>query len=77
VPDVQIGLGSVVGDEDLAVLERVHRAGVHVQVRIKLLHVDPQSPRLEQAAEAGGGKAFAEAGRNASGDEEMPSQDWP
>jgi len=27
VADVQVGLGAVVGDEDLAVLERVHGAG--------------------------------------------------
>ena len=40
VPDVQIGLRAVLGDEDLAVLERVHGAGIHVQVRVQLLHGD-------------------------------------
>ena len=37
VAQVEIGLRAVVGDEDFAVLERAHRAGVHVQVRIELL----------------------------------------
>ena len=38
VADVQVGLGAVVGHEDLAVLERVHRPGVDVEVRVELLH---------------------------------------
>ncbi|CQA08506.1 Uncharacterised protein [Mycobacteroides abscessus] len=38
VPDVQIGLRAVLGDEDLAVLERVHGARVHVEIRVELLH---------------------------------------
>ena len=42
VAEVEIGLAAVVGDEDLAVLERVHRAGVDVDVRVELLHRDPQ-----------------------------------
>ena len=50
VPDVQVGLRAVLGDEHLAVLERVHRAGVDVDVRVELLHGDPQAARGEQAA---------------------------
>ena len=41
VTDVEVGLGAVVGDEDLAVLERVHRPGVDVEVGVELLHRDP------------------------------------
>ncbi len=41
VADVEVCLGTVIGDEDLPVLERVHRAGVDVEVGIKLLHGDP------------------------------------
>ena len=36
VAQVEVGLGAVVGDEDLAVLERRHRARVHVDVRVEL-----------------------------------------
>jgi hypothetical protein len=60
VPDVEVGLGAVVGDEDLAVLERVHGAGVDVEVRIELLHRDPQTPGLEQATETRRGQPLAE-----------------
>jgi hypothetical protein len=41
VADVEVGLGPVLGDEHLTVLERVHRARIHVQVWIQLLHDDP------------------------------------
>ncbi len=41
VADVEVCLGTVIGDKDLPVLERVHRAGVDVEVGIKLLHGDP------------------------------------
>ncbi len=47
---IQVRLGPVLGDEDLAVLVRIHRAGVDVDVRVQLLdrHCDP--PTLEQPA---------------------------
>ena len=71
VPEVEVALAAVVGDEDLAVLERVHRAGVDVEVRVQLLHDDPQATRGQQVAEAGGGEALAQRGGDAPGDEDM------
>jgi hypothetical protein len=38
VAQVEVGLGPVVGDVDLAVLERAHRARIHVDVGIELDH---------------------------------------
>ena len=52
VPDVQVGLGPVVGDEDLPVLERVHRPGIHVEVGVEFLHRHPQPPAPEQMPKA-------------------------
>ena len=40
VAEVEVGLGAVVEHEDLAVLERVHRARVDVDVRVELLEDD-------------------------------------
>ena len=34
VPEIEVGLSPIVGDEHLAVLERVHRAGIDVKIRI-------------------------------------------
>jgi len=69
VADVEVGLGAVLGDEDLTVLERVHRARIDVQVRIQLLHRDPQPACHQQAPQAGGGQPFAQRGDDPSGDE--------
>ena len=41
VAQVEIGLGAVVGDEDFAVLERAHGAGIDVQIRIEFLKRTP------------------------------------
>ena len=49
VTEIQIGFTTVVGDENFAVFERVHRAWVDVDVRIQFLHGDAQTTHLEQA----------------------------
>jgi len=51
VAQVEVGLAAVVGDEHLTVLERVHRAGVDVDVRVELLHGDPQATHLQQTTQ--------------------------
>ena len=38
VTDVQICLRAVIGDKHFSVLERVHGAGIHIEVGIELLH---------------------------------------
>ena len=71
VADVEVGLRAVVGDEDLAVLERVHGSRIDVQVRVELLHGDPETARLEQAAEAGGREPLAERRDDPAGHEDV------
>ena len=51
VPEVEVGLAAVVGDEHLAVLVRVHRARIDVDVRVELLERHPQPAQLQQPAE--------------------------
>jgi hypothetical protein len=41
VTHVEVGFRAIVGYEDLTVLERVHRAGVDVEVGVELLHGHP------------------------------------
>ena len=60
VADVEIGLGPVLCDEDLAVLEGAHRPRVDVDVRVELLNLHAQAARLQQAAQRGGGDALTE-----------------
>ena len=71
VADVEIGFGAVLGDEHLAVLERVHGAGVDIEIGIEFLHGDLQAASGEQLAQAAGGEAFAERGHHTTGHEEM------
>ena len=75
VTEVEVGLAAVVGDEHLAVLEGVHRAGVDVDVGVELLHRDPEAPGLEQPPERGGGEALAQAGGHPTGHEDVLRQD--
>ena len=71
VPQVEVRLGAVVGDEDLAVLVRRHRPRVDVDVGVELQDGDGESAGLEDAPDAGGGDAFAERGGDASGHKDI------
>ena len=74
--EVEVGLGAVLGDEDLAVLERAHRPRVDVDVGIELLQLDPEAAADEEAADRGGGDALAEGRDDAAGDEEEARVAW-
>ena len=71
VAEVEVGLAPVVGDEHLAVLERVHRARVDVDVRVELLHRDPEAPGLEEPPERGGREALAQRAGHAARHEDV------
>ena len=75
--NVEVGFSSVIGDKHFTVLERVHRAGVNVEVRIELLHDDSQTTTGEQIAERCGCQTFAEGGNNTTGHENVPCYDPP
>ncbi len=78
VPEVEVGLGAVVGDVDLAVLVRAHRPGVDVDVGVELLQGDLVAVALEQRADRGGGEALAERRHDAAGDEDvLDGPGWP
>jgi hypothetical protein len=67
VPEIQIRLGAVIGDEHLAMLERAHRARVDVQVGIELLRGDPEAAGLQEQPKARRGDPFAKRRDHASG----------
>jgi len=71
VSQVEVRLCSVVGHVHLAVLVRVHRPRVDVDVGIELLdrHVEP--PVGEQAPERGAEDALPQGGCDAAGDEDV------
>ncbi len=69
--DIEVSFGAVLGDEDLTVLERVHRARVDVEIRIELLHHNAESARGQKITERGGGEALTEGGDNTTRDENV------
>ena len=60
------GLSPVVGDEDLTVLEGVHRARVHVDVGVQLQVLDLETAVLEQRPDRGRREPLAQGGDDPS-----------
>ncbi len=72
VAEVEIGLRAVVGDEDLAVLIRAHRARIDVEIGVELAQPDRVAARLQERAEGRRRQTLAERGNHAAGDEDVP-----
>ena len=70
VAEVEVGLGAVLGDEDLAVLEGAHRPRVDVDVGVELLQLDPEAAGDEEAADRGRGDPLSESRDHPAGDED-------
>ena len=66
VTQVQIRLCPVVGHKNFAVLNRVHCARIHIQVRIKFLHSHFISARLKKPSQRRRSDPLSQAGDNAS-----------
>ncbi len=71
VAEVEIGLGAVVGDVDLPMLERAHRPRIDVEIGIEFLDGDAIAVALEEPADGGRRDAFAQAGNDAAGDKDI------
>ncbi len=74
---VQIGLGAVFGDEHLTVLDRAHRARIHIQVGIQLEDRDVVPAGFQQSPQACGHDPLADAGDDTTGDEDEFGHDLP
>ena len=74
--EVEVGLGAVIGDEDLAVLVGRHRARINVEVGIKLNDRDAQTARFEEEADRGGGNSLTEGGGDTTSDEYELRRHW-
>src|SRR5207248_11547765 len=72
VAEIEVGLGAVVGDEDLAVLIRRDRSGIHVELGVELAQPDLVAARLQQRAERRRCQALAEGRNHAAGNEDVP-----
>ena len=69
---VQVGLVTILGNEDLTMLERAHGTGVDVQMRVGLLHRYFVAARdLSKTAQRGRGDTLAQGRNHATGYEHM------
>ena len=73
VAEVEVGFGAIVRDEHLAVLERAHRARIHVDVRIELDHADLEPASLKDGPKRSRSDALAERGNDAAGHTDITS----
>jgi hypothetical protein len=70
VAEVEIGLGTVLGHEHLAVLVRRHRAGIDVDVGVELLQGDPKAAGYQELSDGRCRDALTERGDDSPGDED-------
>ena len=54
--EIEVGLGAVVGDEDLAVLVGAHRPRIDVEIGVELAQADLVAARLQKRSEGRRGK---------------------
>ena len=69
VTEVKVGLRPVVGDENLAVLERIHRSRVDVYVGVELLEGHPKAAALQEKTDRGSGDSLSEGRHDAARNE--------
>ena len=69
VAKIQISFRTVIGNEHFAVLIRTHRAGVNIDIRIKLLNGDLIASGFQQATQRSRSDSLTQTGHNAAGDE--------
>ena len=67
VAEVEVGFGAIFGDEDFAVLVRVHGARIHVEVGVDFLNGNFQTARFEKRPKARGRNAFSNGRHHAAG----------
>jgi hypothetical protein len=69
--EIQVGFSAVFRDVDLAMLIRVHSAGIHIDIRIQLLNGDLKAFGLENSSDGCRGNALAKAGNHAPRNEDI------
>ena len=72
VPEVQVRLPAVPGDEDFAVLIRGHCPGVDVEVRVQLQDGDGDAAALKYPADGGDAHALADGANDTACHENEP-----
>ena len=70
--EVEVGLRAVIGDEDLTMLIRAHRARIDIEIGIELADTNLVPARLKKRRQTGSHETFTERRNHAAGDENIP-----
>src|SRR5690606_27701216 len=70
--EIEVGFRPVVGDIDLAMLDRGHGSRIHVQIGVEFPQTHGKAPGLEKRAQSRGCETLSEGGNHAAGDEYVP-----
>jgi hypothetical protein len=71
VPEIQIGLGAVVGDEHFAVLIRRHRSRIDIDVGVEFQNAHGDAACLEQSSDRRDRNALTNGRNHSAGDEDV------
>jgi len=58
--EIEVGLAPIISDEYLTMFERVHGAGIDIEIRVEFLHRDAQPTTLEKTTQRGGRNPLAQ-----------------
>ena len=69
---IEVGLGTIIGDEAFAVLIGAHRARINVQIGVEFAKANRVTSGLKESTQSRRRKPFAQRGHHATGDENVP-----
>ena len=67
VPQIEVGLGAVLGHKDLTMLVGTHGTGIHIKIRVKLLVFYAQPALLQKPSQRCRTDSLPQAGYHATG----------
>ena len=77
VTQVEVGFSTVLGDKNLAVLERAHGARIDVDVGVQFKQRDFEAPGLKHCGQGSGGYPLPQRRNNAASDENISRHGLP
>ena len=67
MPQIQIGLGPVIGHIDFSMLEGIHRPRIHIDIRVQFLESDLEPSGFEKGPDGGRSQSFSQRRKYAAG----------
>ena len=69
--EIEVGLSTVIGNENFSVLDRVHGTRIDVDVRIEFLHGNFVAAGFQKTSQGCSSDSLSETGNNTASDEDV------